>query len=203
MQYYIKKWVNLFLPALLIAMPVYAELGRQVIYLFGDDRALVLVGNKCQGTVFYVDNKQKFATQVTSGFKVSLFPFIHPSKKYIAIPYRDLSGLMVSKDYGRTFEDASFSPGGGPTGMSDATPEVSDVVSFTVVDDQGFFLTKQNYIYLSSKPFGNRWGLDYVALDAIPELVYKDRENFQNLPTSVPEVKDYKGWTHMQCDPTR
>ncbi|AWH89429.1 T6SS immunity protein Tli3 family protein [Limnobaculum parvum] len=188
---------------LLVVMPAYAELDRQVIYLFGDDRALVLVGNKCQGTVFYVDNKQKFATKVTSGFKVSLFPFIHPSKKYIAIPYRDLSGLMVSKDYGRTFEDASFTPGGGAEEFKGNHPLVKDVVSFTVVGDQGFFLTKQNYIYLSSKPFGDRWGLNYVALNAIDHLTYKHQENFQNFPTSVPEVKDYKGWTHMQCDPTR
>ncbi len=198
-----KKWWSIFLPVLLIAMPTYAAVSRQVIYLFGDDRALVLVGNRCEGTLFYVDDKQKFATEVTSGFKVSLFTFIHPSKKYIAIPYRDLSGLMVSKDSGRTFEDANFSPNGGPEGIRDSKPKVSDVVSFTVVDDQGFFLTKQNYIYLSSKPFGDLWGKKYMALNAIPRLIYRDYPNFQNMPTSVPEVKDYKGWTHMQCDPTK
>jgi hypothetical protein len=24
--------------------------------------------------------------------------------------------------------------------------------------------------------------------------------NYQNLPDKVPEVKDYTGWDHMQCD---
>ncbi|WP_157952968.1 T6SS immunity protein Tli3 family protein [Limnobaculum parvum] len=188
---------------LLVVMPAYAELDRQVIYLFGDDRALVLVGKRCEGTLFYVDNKQKFATQVTTGFDLPLFPFIHPSKQYIAIPYSDLSGFRVSKDGGRTFERARFLPGGGAEEFKGNHPLVKDVVSFTVVGDQGFFLTKQNYIYLSSKPFGDRWGLDYMAINSIPGTVIEDRENFQNLPTSVPEVKDYKGWTHMQCDPTR
>lgn len=203
MEYLMKKWWSIFLPVLLIAMPTYAAVSRQVIYLFGDERALVLVGNRCEGTLFYVDDKQKFATEVTRGFDIPLFSFIHPSQKYIAIPYSDLSALMVSKDSGRTFETARFTPGGGAEQFKGDHPLTEEVESFTVVNDQGFFLTKENYIYVSSKPLGKRWGLDYVALNAIPRLIYKDRENFQNMPTSVPEVKDYKGWTHMQCDPTK
>ena len=80
---------------LLTAIPAFAAVSRQVVYLFGDERALVLVGNRCEGTLFYVDDKQKFATEVTSGFKVSLFTFIHPSKKYIAILNKSLTEIAT------------------------------------------------------------------------------------------------------------
>ncbi len=176
---------------------------QQVIYRYDENRFLVLVGQRCQGALWYVDSKRNIKTEVLSGsYKVFAKPYIHPSERYIAITDYASSFFLVSRDYGEHFDIVRYSPGGGAEEYKDFKPLPEDVLSFTVVNDQGFILTKQGYIYASSKPFGDGWGLKYMALNAIPRLVFRDYPHFQNMPTSVPEVKDYKGWTHMQCDPS-
>ncbi|WP_208326222.1 T6SS immunity protein Tli3 family protein [Hafnia paralvei] len=197
----------------LIPLPIFTaqktvptgEKPQQVIYRFDDHRYLVLIGYNCEGALWFIDKKNGIETEAADRFfQLSSFKFVHPSTKYIAIPVRDLSEILISKDGGRTFiprEQAHFSPGGGAIKYSDG-PISKDVVSFTVVDDRGYFMTKQGDLYLSSAPFGRRWGLDYLSLNALVHRwqVFADWDNFQNPPHQVPEVKNYTGWDHMKCN---
>ncbi|TBL90923.1 hypothetical protein EYY95_03655, partial [Hafnia alvei] len=152
----------------LIPLPIFTaqktvptgEKPQQVIYRFDDHRYLVLIGYNCEGALWFIDKKNGIETVAADRFfQLSSFKFVHPSTKYIAIPVRDLSEILISKDGGRTFiprEQAHFSPGGGAKKYSDG-PVREDVVSFTVVGDRGYFMTKQGDLYLSSAPFGRRW----------------------------------------------
>jgi len=105
---------------------------------------------------------------------------------------------MVSQDGGRTFDwDAEMRLPG-----DSARPTPEQIKRFVVVNDQGFLETKEGRLIESSKPFGKGWGSDYVYADGdATQLTYYDRPQFQNLPKTIPEVKNYTGWTHMQCDP--
>ncbi|POP47736.1 hypothetical protein CHU32_00915 [Superficieibacter electus] len=156
-----------------------SELPRQVIYRFDDHRYLELEGLRCEGALWYVDTKRKIRSEAvardTPFFRISFFKYVHPSERYISIPWGDFSGFIVSKDYGRTWGDGRFSPGGGadsyaygsdrriparesdygvmvPAG-EDTRPIRTDVVSMTVVNDQAFILTRWGDLYISSKPF--------------------------------------------------
>ncbi|MCV9379841.1 T6SS immunity protein Tli3 family protein [Hafnia alvei] len=88
-----------------------------MIYRFDDHRYLVLIGYNCEGALWFVDNKKNIKTEIIdSFFRLSSFKYIHPSTQYIAVPFRDLSAILVSKDGGRSFilnQMAHFSPGGG------------------------------------------------------------------------------------------
>ena len=197
----------------LIPLPIFTaqktvptgEKPQQVIYRFDDHRYLVLIGYNCEGALWFIDKKNGIETEAADRFfQLSSFKFVHPSTKYIAIPVRDLSEILISKDGGRTFiprEQAHFIPGTGAIKYSDR-PKREDVVSFTVDGDRGYFMTKQGYLYLSSMPLGERWGLDYVSLNALVNrwTIFADRDNFQNPPHQVPEVKNYTGWDHMKCN---
>ncbi|WP_345769036.1 T6SS immunity protein Tli3 family protein [Citrobacter amalonaticus] len=162
----------------------------QVIYRFDDHRYLELEGFYCEGALWYNDTQKGIRAEVvardTPIFRISFFKYVHPSEKYIAIPWDDLSAILISKDYGQTWGSARFSPGGGadpygkriPARVSDygtklppgeyIGPIRKDVVSMTVVNDQGFLLTRWGDLYISSKPFDDPrlqpggGGIDYV-----------------------------------------
>ncbi len=131
------------------------ETPTQVIYRFDDHRYLELKGYYCEGALWYTDTKRGIHVEVESQFyRAFAGKYIHPSKRYIAIPGWDSGGFTVSKDYGETWKTVTYAsvpygvePGGG------TSPDRENVVSFTVVNDQGFLLTKQGHLYLSSKPF--------------------------------------------------
>ena len=136
-------------------------------------------------------------------------------------------GFTVSKDYGKTWSGAHYSPGENePNG--DDRPPYDDILSFTVVNDQGFLQTKHR-LYMSSKPFddprtlpggsgitytasdgaihhlkpnssGPAWGLDYITKQGLKEDTVQFKTNYQDPPDKVPEVKGYTGWDHMRCD---
>ena len=203
----------------------------QVVYRFDDNRFLELTGFNCEGGLTYTDTKRNIHTQIyenSDNYRVYTKTFIHPSERYIVIPvYGESGSLTISKDYGQSWEGARFSPGAGAdpygkriparkgrngidlvAGEADS-PTYDDIVSFTVINDQGFMLTKWGDIYMSSKPFdepnthGGKWGKDYLSLDAIQNYrsTFADRKNFQNLPTKVPAIKNYTGWDKMRCNP--
>lgn len=124
----------------------------QVVYRFDDHRYLELKGWDCQGELWYTDTKRGIHSQPYFLFyQIFTRKFIHPSERYIAIPIWGEPGTMISKDYGKTWFPQFFSVGPNePDGTNQ--PSYDDIISFTVVNDQGFMLTKHR-LYMSSKPF--------------------------------------------------
>ncbi|TBM20676.1 hypothetical protein EYY86_00070, partial [Hafnia paralvei] len=114
------------------------ETPTQVIYRFDDHRYLELKGYYCEGALWYTDTKRGIHVEVESQFyRAFAGKYIHPSKRYIAIPGWDSGGFTVSKDYGETWKTVTYAsvpygvePGGG------TSPDRENVVSFTVVNDQ-------------------------------------------------------------------
>ncbi|KZQ67682.1 hypothetical protein A3N56_19010 [Klebsiella aerogenes] len=198
----------------------------QVIYRFDDHRYLELKGWGCEGELWYTDTLRGIHTEPVSQFyRIFTKKFIHPSDRYIAIPNWEIDGFIVSKDNGQTWSPVGFSPGyNEPDGMN--SPPRDDVLSFTVVNDQGFLQTRHR-LYMSSKPFDDprlaaggpgiqyviegethtitpqspgSWGMDYITKQGLENDTAKFHTNYQGLPDRVPEVKGYTGWDHMRCD---
>ncbi|WP_048956780.1 T6SS immunity protein Tli3 family protein [Enterobacter bugandensis] len=205
-----------------------SEPPTQVVYRFDDHRYLELKGWDCEGELWYTDTKRGIHTEPVGQFyRIFTRKFIHPSERYIAIPTWDSPGSMISKDYGATWFPSAFSPGENePNG--DSSPPYDDVISFSVVNDQGFLQTKHR-LYMSSKPFddprllpggmgiqyklgdgtkgdikpgsgGWAWGMVYMTKQGLKGTVQEIQSNWQDQPDKVPEVKGYTGWDHMQCN---
>jgi hypothetical protein len=204
----------------------------QVVYRFDDHRYLELKGFNCEGELWYTDTQRGIHSQPGLQFyRIFTKKFQHPSERYIAIPsWGDVVGAFtVSKDYGKTWERGSgmMSPGPNEPDESNA-PYYDSVISFTVVNDQGYLQTKDS-LYMSSKPFddprilpggpgisytledgtvqrlessapGLAWGKSYMTKRGLEHDTAQYRAEWQNLPDKVPEVKDYKGWDHMRCN---
>jgi len=203
----------------------------QVIYRFDDHRYLELQGWYCEGALFYVDPVRGIRSEVASQFYRAFGEkFVHPSERYIAIPSWNTSAFLVSKNYGATWRVARFGTGFHkvePDGSS--SPSRENILSFTVINDQGFLLTRQGNLYMSSKPFddprilpggagidyvdedgdkhhmrpgfaGAAWGMSYIPPRTMKNLTASELTNWQNLPTRVPEVINYKGWDRMRCN---
>ncbi|MFP2513532.1 T6SS immunity protein Tli3 family protein [Buttiauxella agrestis] len=199
----------------------------QVVYRFDDHRYLELKGFNCEGELWFIDTQRKIHSEVASQFyRIFTHKFVHPSERYIAITSWEADGFAVSKDYGQTWQVATFSSGPNePDGMNQAPR--GDAISFTVVNEQGFLQTKHS-LYMSSKPFddlrlasggggiqyrinndnyeitpqfpGPKWGMSYMTMRGLEHDVAHYQTNWQDLPDQVPEVKAYKGWDHMSCD---
>ena len=216
------------LAAMLMAVGCQAQQPpTQVIYRFDDHRYLELKGWGCEGELWYTDTLRGIHTEPVSQFyRIFTKKFIHPSDRYIAIPNWEIDGFIVSKDNGQTWSPVGYSPGyNEPDGMN--SPPRDDVLSFTVVNDQGFLQTKHR-LYMSSKPFddprlaaggpgiqyviegethtitpqspGPSWGMDYITKQGLESDTAKFHTNYQGLPDRVPEVKGYTGWDRMRCD---
>ena len=200
----------------------------QVVYRFDDHRYLELKGWDCEGELWYTDTQRGIHTEPVSQFyRIYTKKFVHPSERYIAIASWDVSGFRVSKDYGKTWQVAQFSPGENDLNGMNA-PQQEDVLSFTVVNDQGFLQTKHR-LYMSSKPFddprilpggpgisyslangekdsitseapGWAWGLIYFTREGLVGKIMSHEANYQDLPDRIPEIKGYTGWDHMRCD---
>ena len=206
----------------------------QVIYRFDDHRYLELKGWNCEGALYYVDPVRGIRSEVASQFyRAFADKYVHPSERYIAIPVWETDAFLVSKNYGETWQVAPFNTGFHtvePDGSN--SPSRENMLSFTVVNDQGFLLTRQGNLYMSSKPFddprilpggpgidyvdedgdkhhlrpgfaGPKWGLSYIPPKTIDLLTDQFLTNWKDLPARVPEVRNYKGWDHMQCNPDK
>jgi hypothetical protein len=169
----------------------------QIVYRFDDHRYLSLTGYGCEGSVDYVDEKRKILTNVVSQYwRVFLPRIVHSDDDgdYIFIPFDDISGFMVSRDHGLTFKEARW------VGLREFG--VENIKQITVVHQQAFIETKDGRLFMTSKPFGEGWGMNVIdAKNFLPTTIYKHRPEFQHLPTKAPPVKNYKGWTEMHCDP--
>lgn len=148
----------------------------QVVYRFDDHRYLELTGYDCEGVLWFTDTQSSIHAEVVSQFyRIFTREYIHPSQQYIAIMSFDSSGFVLSKDYGRTWQSVGFSPGPNEPSGDDHAPR-KDVVSFTVVNDQGFLLTKKS-LYMSSKPFEDPRtqpggpGIPYTLQDGQVQLI--------------------------------
>ncbi|MDO2453785.1 hypothetical protein UXN89_21600 [Enterobacter asburiae] len=205
-----------------------SEPPTQVVYRFDDHRYLELKGWDCEGELWYTDTKRGIHTEpVSQYYRLFTRKFIHPSERYIAITGWGAGGFMVSKDYGQTWHSVGIAPGHNEPNGDDGPP-YEDVLSFTVVNDQGFLQTKHR-LYMSSKPFddprilpggpgifyslangekdsitseapGWAWGLIYFTREGLVGKIMSHEANYQDLPDRVPEIKGYTGWDHMRCD---
>lgn len=169
----------------------------QIVYRFDDHRYLELTGYGCEGAIYYVDEKRGIRNSYMDQFaRVFLPRIVHADDDgdFIFIPYADASAFVVSKDHGKTFRDARWVGG--------REFSVKSIKAITVVNRQGFIELTDGRIFMTSKPFGKGWGMLVIdTVNHLPTTVFSERPEFQNLPTTVPEVKDYKGWTEMHCDP--
>ena len=145
----------------------------QIVYRFDDHRYLELTGYHCEGALWFTDKKLGIHSQVQEQFyRIYTRPFIHPSEKYIAITEYQGSGFFISKDYGRTWGIARFAPGSGAVQYGADGPQREEIESITVVNDQGYMLTKQGDLYMSSKPFDDPRlepggsGIDYTVANS-------------------------------------
>ncbi|HDI3020382.1 TPA: hypothetical protein PL523_000828 [Cronobacter turicensis] len=212
---------------LLVAGCQAKEPPTQVVYRFDDHRYLELKGWDCEGELWYTDTKRGIHSQVWSQFyRIFTRKFIHASERYMAISSWG-GGFTISKDYGQTWTGAHYSPGENEPNGEDRPP-YDDILSFTVVNDQGFLQTKHR-LYMSSKPFddprvlpggsgihyelpdgvkgdikygsaGWAWGLVYMTKQGLKGTVQELQSSWQDQPDTVPEVKGYTGWDHMRCD---
>ncbi|MFA1020400.1 hypothetical protein AB8780_22510, partial [Enterobacter sp. SAT-E-asb] len=149
-----------------------SEPPTQVVYRFDDHRYLELKGWDCEGELWYTDTLRGIHTEPVSQFyRIFTKKYVHPSEKYIAITGWGVGGFRVSKDYGQTWQIAQFSPGENDLNGMNA-PQQEDVLSFTVVNDQGFLQTKHR-LYMSSKPFDDPHlaaggpGIEYIVDDGM------------------------------------
>ncbi|WP_322028904.1 hypothetical protein [Paraburkholderia sp. J76] len=207
-------WLRgLFGASIICAIPLLPTLAAQqlktpptqVVYRFDDHRWLELTGWKCEGALTYVDSKQNIRTIASPQFyRIVLFPYIHPSERYIAIPFADMSAIMVSRDGGRTFRPDARVWVGLHNRYGDSDPTASDVRQFVVVDDRGYIETKNGRVLQSSLPIGQHWGqwfIDYPLTESDKNLTLYDDPGFQDMKNTVPKVNNYSGWSRMTCDP--
>ncbi|CAA2951141.1 TPA: hypothetical protein ACKFMW_000585 [Enterobacter hormaechei] len=159
----------------------------QVVYRFDDHRYLELKGWDCEGELWYTDTRRGIHTQPVSQFyRIFTKKFVHPSERYIAIPTWDDPGTIISKDYGKTWSPQFFSVGPNePDGTNQ--PSYEDIISFTVVNDQGFLQTKHR-LYMSSKPFE-----DPRILPGGPGIAYTVDDGMGNKVSDTLDPR-FPGW---------
>ena len=150
----------------------------QIIYRFDDNRYLELIGYDCEGYVVYHDIKRNIHKSIYSNpiYMVFTGEYIHPSEQYILVPEWEPGAYKISKDYGQTWQVASYmSPFQGQERNSEGNmvdrPEGKEIKRVVVVNNQAFITTSLNHLYMSSYPFDDPRlkpggpGIDYKFFD--------------------------------------
>ncbi|WP_193158318.1 hypothetical protein [Enterobacter hormaechei] len=83
----------------------------------------------------------------------------------------------------KPFEDPRILPGGPG-------------IAYTVDDGMGNKVSDT----LDPRFPGWAWGMVYMTKQGLKHSTQQFKANWQDLPDSVPEVKEYTGWDHMRCD---
>ncbi|MGU0041613.1 T6SS immunity protein Tli3 family protein [Citrobacter freundii complex sp. 2025EL-00176] len=154
------------------------KIPSQVIYRFDENRHLELIGYDCEGYVVYHDVKRKIHKSIYGNpiYRVFTGVYIHPSEQYILVPEWEPGAYKISKDYGQTWQVATYmSPFQGQERNSDGNmvdrPEGKEIKRVVVVNNQAFISTAQGHLYLSSYPFDDPRlapggpGIDYQFFD--------------------------------------
>ena len=154
------------------------KIPSQVIYRFDENRYLELIGYDCEGYVVYHDVKRKIHKSIYGNpiYRVFTGVYIHPSEQYILVPEWEPGAYKISKDYGQTWQVATYmSPSQGQEKNSDGNmvdrPEGKEIKRVVVVNNQAFITTAQGHLYLSSYPFDDPRlapggpGIDYQFFD--------------------------------------
>lgn len=174
----------------------------QIVYRFDENRYIQLTGYRCEGQAYFIDKKEQVYTELAPhSWRLFLPPYAHPAKNYISIPMSDISAIDTSIDGGRTFSEGLFDIPAKSRGL---TPNIKEIASYTVVNDQGFFLTKNDEIFMGHKPFGSRSGIfvNKAILEQDKHLGYSWSLYWQDIPDTVPPIPDdYSGWREMKCNP--
>ena len=149
-----------------------SEPPTQVVYRFDDHRYLELKGWDCEGELWYTDTKRGIHTKPVSQFyQIFSKTYIHPSEKYIAVPTKNVSEFIISKDYGKNWQIAVFAPETLEIRLrawsnQSVHPDQQNAISFTVINNQGYLVIKpydggnkdqRNFIYMSSKEGANKF----------------------------------------------
>ena len=163
---------------LLCAVSACTKSPSQIIYRFDDNRYLELIGYDCEGYVVYHDIKRNIHKSIYSNpiYMVFTGEYIHPSEQYILVPEWEPGAYKISKDYGQTWQVASYmSPFQGQERNSEGNmvdrPEGKEIKRVVVVNNQAFITTSQNHLYMSSYPFEDPRlkpggpGIDYKFFD--------------------------------------
>ncbi|EJB8474045.1 hypothetical protein MW376_004204 [Citrobacter freundii] len=152
----------------------------QIIYRYDDNRYLELKGYNCEGALWYHDIRKNIHKELYDGifasFRIFSWIYIHPSDKYIFIPEWEPGAYTISKDYGQTWQVATYmSPSQGQEKNSDGNmvdrPEGKEIKRVVVVNNQAFISTAQGHLYMSSYPFDDPRlapggpGIDYQFFD--------------------------------------
>ena len=150
----------------------------QIIYRFDDNRYLELIGYDCEGYVVYHDIKRNIHKSIYSNPIYMIFTgeYIHPSEQYVLVPEWEPGAYKISKDYGQTWQVASYmSPFQGQERNSEGNmvdrPEGKEIKRVVVVNNQAFITTSLNHLYMSSYPFDDPRlkpggpGIDYKYFD--------------------------------------
>ena len=150
----------------------------QIIYRFDDNRYLELIGYDCEGYVVYHDIKRNIHKSIYSNPIYMIFTgeYIHPSEQYVLVPEWEPGAYKISKDYGQTWQVASYmSPFQGQERNSEGNmvdrPEGKEIKRVVVVNNQAFITTSLNHLYMSSYPFEDPRlkpggpGIDYKFFD--------------------------------------
>lgn len=168
----------------------------QVVYRFDNSRYLEMVGYGCEGAIYYVDPKRNIRTAYIKQYgRVFLPKITHADNDgdFIFLPYSDVSAFEISRDRGRTFTKGRW---------VGSRPGIGEVTKITVINKQAYLETKDGRLFMTSKPLGPSWGSELIdPINVLPNKVHRDYPEFQGLPTEVPKIVDYKGWTEMHCDP--
>ncbi|WP_313083622.1 hypothetical protein [Atlantibacter sp.] len=152
----------------------------QVIYRYNESRYLELIGYNCEGKLWYHDNKLNIHKEIYDGifvaYRIFTGVYVHPSEKYILIPAWEPDAYSISRDYGQTWQTATYMAPYPPLEKSEEgygvdRPDGKNIKRIVVVNDQAFITTNIGHLYMSSYPFEDPRlkpggpGVDYTFID--------------------------------------